>query len=51
MTSRADALNAYRLKFGDADDADSARAALANESGVEAVDANYSISIPETPGR
>lgn len=51
VTSRADALNAYRLKFGDADDADSARAALANESGVEAVDANYSISIPETPGR
>ena len=49
VTGRADALNAYRLKFGDADDADSARAALANESGVEAVDANYSISIPETP--
>ena len=49
VIGRAAALNAYRLKFGDADAADSASAALANESGVEAVDANYSISIPETP--
>lgn len=49
VTGRADALNAYRLKFGNADDTDSARTALANETGVDSVDANYSIPIPEMP--
>ena len=47
VAGRADALHAYRLQFGDAEDTANARAALANEKGDESVDSNYSITIPD----
>jgi hypothetical protein len=45
---RSEAQNTYRLRFDDDKSADTARAALQNDSAVEGVDSNYYVSRPET---
>lgn len=47
VTGRLDSLNAYRLKFKDAESAKKAREALRNESSVASVDYNYSVPRPQ----
>ena len=47
VTGQIDSLNAYRLKFADADSASQAREGLLNDASVAKVDYNYSISQPE----
>ena len=47
VTGQIDSLNAYRLKFADADSASQARQGLLSDSSVAAVDYNYSIPQPE----
>lgn len=45
-----DSMNAYRLEFEDAAAADAARQQLADNPQVAAVDSNYSVDAPPTPG-
>jgi hypothetical protein len=49
VAGRLKGLNAYRLKFEDADKARQARESLGNDSSVAAVDYNYSIPRTESP--
>jgi hypothetical protein len=49
VVGRADGLNTSRLRFGDDDSAQAARAALEDDSAVESVDSNYYVGRPETP--
>lgn len=49
ITGRLGDVNAYRLKFDDADAARAAREALANENDVATVDDNYIIPRPSNP--
>jgi thermitase len=51
VVGRIDKLNAYRLRFDDATAADAARQQLAANPDVTAVDNNYSIDRPTTPGQ
>jgi len=49
VVGKIDSLNAYRLQFDDAAAADAARAPLANNPDVAAVESNYTIDPPPTP--
>jgi hypothetical protein len=49
VVGRIDSLNAYRLQFDDAADADAARAQLASNPDVTSVDSNFSIDRPAAP--
>ncbi|MCI0747893.1 MAG: S8 family serine peptidase [Verrucomicrobia subdivision 3 bacterium] len=49
VIGRIDGLNAYRLRFEDADATNSAREALAGDSSVESVDNNYAVMRPPEP--
>lgn len=49
VIGRIDSLNAYLLKFDNADDASAARDALTSDPAVASVDSNYSIDLPPTP--
>ena len=49
VVGRIDGLNAYRLRFGDADSADAARDSLQSDSGVDSVDYNYPVIRPPDP--
>jgi len=49
VVGRIDGLNAYRLRFGDADSADSARDSLQSDSSVDSVDYNYPVMRPPDP--
>ena len=51
VVGRLDKLNTYRLRFDDAAAADAARQKLSGNSDVAAVDNNYSIDRPPTPGQ
>lgn len=48
ITGRNDAMNTYRLEFESAEAAQSARADLAKNPAVEAIDSNYYVRRPET---
>ena len=49
VTGKIDGLNAYRLKFGDAEQAARARDSLLTDPSVAAVDYNYSLPQPDAP--
>ena len=49
VVGRIDGLNAYRLRFGDADSADAARDSLQSDSSVDSVDYNYPVIRPPDP--
>jgi thermitase len=49
VVGKIDSLNAYRLKFDDAQAASNARAALAGNPDVASIDNNYSIGLPPAP--
>ncbi len=49
VIGRIDSLNAYRLKFDNAGDAESARDTLGSNSDVASVDSNYAIDRPTSP--
>src|SRR5256712_8457681 len=49
VIGRADKLNTYRLQFDDAEAAAKARTALEQDSEVESVEDNFSISRPPSP--
>jgi hypothetical protein len=48
VVSKIDGMNAYRLRFDDASDAQTARTDLQTDSSVASVDDNFSIGVPET---
>jgi hypothetical protein len=49
VVGRIDSLNAYRLKFDDAESATAARTTLGSNSDVASIENNYSIDRPEGP--
>jgi hypothetical protein len=49
VVGRIDGLNAYRLRFDDAESADSARDSLQSDSSVDSVDYNYPVIRPPDP--
>lgn len=49
VVGRIDGMNAYRLRFDDADSANSARDTLKGDSSVESVDYNYPVTRPPDP--
>jgi hypothetical protein len=49
VVGRIDGLNAYRLRFDNADAANSARESLKGDSSVESVDLNYPVMRPADP--
>ena len=51
VIGKIDSLNAYRLQFDDQASATAARASLAGNTEVVAVDSNYSIDSPPTPNQ